>query len=460
MRKNKGVVICIAIVCILAIIVVGFTYLFFMTDILKSNEELFMKYFAQNIELFEEITDFEAIEVYENLKNENKYESNTNIKMIHSEGGEISNPLNNLSFKLDIQKDKEKKYVYADGKILYENEPSLEAEVIKEKEIYGIRFSDAVQQFVTIKKGENTEQVANDLNIDLKGLELLLDIIDGEQQIITTNEINLLKNELMDIIAKNIVVATFEKEKSTAITFNENLTKVNSYSVSLTSDQVEGIITELLNCIRNKIQILNMFEININDLIEKISEKLKGIEVKIIIYEQNQKLLRTDIQMEFGTIIIENINRNIDEIIAKITFFTKNNTPQYIIEVNKNNINNQETCNISINTKKGNKNNKILFSTKMKLIDNNIEFNTEITSKQNITTISMILENKINMLDEIEKKETLNKQNNFLISAFEVTKRKQFINLLKSIVEPKMNERRSLLMQKLIINNEYKDVNL
>ena len=96
----------------------------------------------------------------------------------------------------------------------------------------------------------------------------------------------------------------------------------------------------------------------------------------------------------------------------------------------------------------------------MKLIDNNIEFNTEITSKQNITTIAMILENKINMLDEIEKKETLNKQNNFLISAFEVTKRKQFINLLKSIVEPKMNERRSLLMQKLIINNEYKDVNV
>ena len=454
MKKSKGVVICIAIVFILAIIAVTFTYLFFMTDTLKSNEELFMKYFAQNKELFEEITDFETIKVYENLRNENRYESNTNIKMIHSEGGEISNSLNNLSFNIDVQKDKEEQYVYADGKILYEDEPSLEAEIIKEKEIYGIRFSDAVQQFVTIKKGENTEQVANDLNIDLKVLELLLSIIDGEQQIITTNEINLLKNELMGIITKNIIVGTFEKEKSSTITFNGISTKANSYSVSLTSDQVEIIITELLNCIRTKIQILNKFEINIDDLIEKISEKLKGTELKIIIYEQNQKLLRTDIQMEFGTIIIENINRNVEEIISKISYSTKNNTTQYIIEVNKNNINNQEICNISINIKKGNKNNKILFSTQMKLIDNNIEFNTEISYKQNITTIAMILENKINMLDEIEKKETLNQKNNFLISAFEQTKRKQFIEVLKNIVRPKINEKINLLTQRFIVNNE------
>ena len=250
MKKSKGVVICIGIVFILAIFVVSFTYLFFMTDILKSNEELFMKYFAQNKELFEEITDFETIKVYENLRHKNRYESNTNIKMIHSEGGEISNPINNLSFKLDIQKDNEEQYVYADGKILYEDEHSLEAEIIKEKEIYGIRFSDAVQQFVTIKKGENTEQVANNLNVDFEVLELLLNIIDGEQQRITTNEINLLKNELMDIITKNIIVGTFEKEKNTTITFNGISTKANSYSVSLTSDQVEVIITELLNCIR------------------------------------------------------------------------------------------------------------------------------------------------------------------------------------------------------------------
>ena len=64
MKKSKGVVICIAIVFILAIIAVTFTYLFFMTDILKNNEKLFMKYFVQNKELFEEITDFETIKVY------------------------------------------------------------------------------------------------------------------------------------------------------------------------------------------------------------------------------------------------------------------------------------------------------------------------------------------------------------------------------------------------------------
>lgn len=454
MKKSKGVVIAISIVLILAIVAATFAYLFFMTDVLKSNEELFIKYFAQNEEILQKITDFQTIKVYENLQNENKYESNTNIKMIHSEGGEISNPLNNLSMKLDIQKNNEEQYMYADSQILYEDEEYLEAEIIKEKEIYGIRFSDAVKQFVTIKKGENTEQVANDLNIDSEVLELLLNIIDGEQQIITTDKIDLLKNEFLDIITKNILKGIFEKEKNITITYNGIATKTNTYSVSLTNERVEVMITELLNFIKNKTQILNKFEINIDDFIEMISRKLKSTELKITLYEQNQKLIRTDIKMEFGTIIIENINRNDEEIIAAISYFIKNNTTQYIIEVNKNNINNQEICNISINIKNGNKNNKILCSTQMKLIDKSIEFKTEISSKQNITTIAMILENKINMLDELEKKETLNQQNNFLISAFEEQKRKQFIDVLKNIVKPKINEKINLLTQKFIINNE------
>lgn len=454
MKKSKGVVIAISIVLILAIVAATFAYLFFMTDVLKSNEELFIKYFAQNEEILQKITDFQTIKVYENLQNENKYESNTNIKMIHSEGGEISNPLNNLSMKLDIQKNNEEQYMYADSQILYEDEEYLEAEIIKEKEIYGIRFSDAVKQFVTIKKGENTEQVAKDINIDVEILEIILKIIDGEQQIITTDQMDLLKNEFLDIITKNILKGIFEKEKNITITYNGIATKTNTYSVSLTNEQVEVMITELLNFIKNKTQILNKFEINIDDFIEMISRKLKGTELKITLYEQNQKLIRTDIKMEFGTIIIENINRNDEEIIAAISYFIKNNTTQYIIEVNKNNINNQEICNISINIKNGNKNNKILCSTQMKLIDKSIEFKTEISSKQNITTIVMILENKINMLDELEKKETLNQQNNFLISAFEEQKRKQFIDVLKNIVKPKINEKINLLTQKFIINNE------
>ena len=43
-------------------------------------------------------------------------------------------------------------------------------------------------------------------------------------------------------------------------------------------------------------------------------------------------------------------------------------------------------------------------------------------------------------------------QNNFLISAFEEQKRKQFIDVLKNIVKPKINERVNLLMQKFAVN--------
>ena len=35
---------------------------------------------------------------------------------------------------------------------LYDEEKYLEAELIKQEELYGIRFTDAVQQFITLKK--------------------------------------------------------------------------------------------------------------------------------------------------------------------------------------------------------------------------------------------------------------------------------------------------------------------
>ena len=96
MKKNKILVITIIVFLILAITGGAFAYLYVKTDIFKSGKELFGKYFSQEIDRIQKMTDFETISVYQNLNNENKYESITNVKTTYSEGGEISNPLNNL----------------------------------------------------------------------------------------------------------------------------------------------------------------------------------------------------------------------------------------------------------------------------------------------------------------------------------------------------------------------------
>ena len=102
MKKNNKLVIIISIILILGIVSAVFAYLYLMTDMFRTNQELFVKYFAKNIETLEKVTDLKTAEIYENLENENKYESNMNFKINYSEGGEISNPLNNLTAQIDI----------------------------------------------------------------------------------------------------------------------------------------------------------------------------------------------------------------------------------------------------------------------------------------------------------------------------------------------------------------------
>ena len=61
MRKNKSLIKVVTIILILALLGGVFAYLYIATDIFKSNQELFAKYFSQNTETFKKITDFQTI---------------------------------------------------------------------------------------------------------------------------------------------------------------------------------------------------------------------------------------------------------------------------------------------------------------------------------------------------------------------------------------------------------------
>ena len=101
MRKNNKLIIIISIILVLVLAGAVFAYLYLMTDTFKTNQELFAKYFVQDLQTLEKITDLKTTEVYKNLKYQDIYESNADIKIIDSKGGEISAPLNNLSASLD-----------------------------------------------------------------------------------------------------------------------------------------------------------------------------------------------------------------------------------------------------------------------------------------------------------------------------------------------------------------------
>ena len=310
MRKNNKLIVIISMVLILAIASAVLAYLYLMTDIFRSNQESFAKYFGQNEEMLQKMTDLKTIEVYKNLKNESKYESNTNIKIVHSEGGEISNSLNNLTAKLDVQKDNEEQYTYIDGQILYEDEEYLETELIKEKNVYGIRFTDAIQQFITVENDENFNEIMNDIGLTTEQSEDLINFIDGKTN--NNEEITTLKGKYLNIVTSTIANGEFSKQKNTVITYNNNTVNTNSYSVLLTSKQVENLLIEILNDVKNETKISNKetFINMIDETIEKISGEIEIPTVKITVYEYKQNTIRTAFEIGEHNILVENVEQD------------------------------------------------------------------------------------------------------------------------------------------------------
>lgn len=459
MKSKKILIIVIILIVILGLGGATFAYLFMATDIFKSNKELFAKYMSQNIEDFQSLGDLKTIQTYKDLSNQGKYESNTDIKMTYSEGGEVSNPVNNLSANLDVQKDNENEYFYADGQILFNEEEYLESEIIKDKELYGIRFSDVAKQFVSIKNDEKIEDIADEIGIDSSVLEKIINIIDGtakvSEEIISQDDAKTLKEKYSNMITKTISEGTFSKQRNAMITYNNNKIKTNSYTVSLTNTQVEKLLVEILNNIKNESVIVKnikneSFGEQIDELVKVLTDEKELPAIKITVFEQNKRTIRTVVEIGGDKIIIENAKGD-GERISKIQFtkIVSEKTNKYDIELTKETLENKEDVSINVNVEDGEENYTVSLSSEMQLTDENIETNIIIGYKKDILSIKAELYNAIDFTNDFEERQTLLEGNNLVLSDMEQERRKTLIDILKENVPIKTETRVELLKEAL-----------
>lgn len=452
MKSKKILIITLIIILVLAVAGTVFTYLFLATDTFKSDKELFAKYISQNSETLEKFTDLQTKKVYEGLKDEEKYESDTEIKATYSEGGEVSNPINNLSAKINIQKDNTEDYFYADGQISYGNEKYLEAEAIKDQEAYGVRFTDIVKQFVTVKNDSKLGEVAKDLGTDSVTLEKIMDVIDGKEnateEIVSKEDVQKIKDKYMNIITNAISNGTFSSNKDAKITYNNNTVSAKAYTVSLTSEQVEGMIVEILNNLKEEDKIGEKYQDKINDIISNITDEKEIPAVKITVYEQNKKTIRTAIEItSLAKITVENTDEN-NELKTKIQIsgISTETTEEYNIEITKKTDENQENVEAVLSVTNGDDTYQAGISNTLKNSDSEIQIKTIFEYKKDILTAALNLNNNIILGDSFEKKQTL-ANNNYVLNDAPAESRQKVITQLKQVVPEKMTTRMGLLME-------------
>lgn len=468
--SKKILIIVITVIAILAVIGGVLAFLFISTDTFKSDKELFKKYFAQNIEEYKQMADSKTYKIYQNLKDTELYETNTEIGIKYSEGGEVSNPLNDFSLKFKTQKENEN--IYRDAQILFQDEEYLEIEGIKEDDVYGIRFTDVFRQFISVRNDEEIMQVPNNIELDPEMLQTVFSIIEGNysvmDSIITKEEANTLKERYMNIVLENVQNATYTSQKKAMITLNNNTVKVNSYGLELSSDQVQNLIVQILNNIKtddiiiDKLEKYNLtdreeFENQIDEILENLGIDQKIPSIKITVYEQNGITVRTTIDTEIEKITIENSKQEGKSIIKiQETILDEEEEKQKNIEISKLSTDSNETYNVKMEVIEGEDEYTIITEMNTKISD---MIETKLTSEyqKGITKIEVNFDSSTNTT-EIGDKIKLNQNNNVILNDIEETMRKRVISSVETEVPKRIMAKTATLLEKLQLTQSIEQI--
>lgn len=472
-NNNSKKILIIAIIVILVLAIAGavVAYLATATDTFKSSKELFMRYMSKNIQKIEQLKNSDTYNTYKSLENENAYEQDIKMKIGYAVGGEVSNPLNDLAIVVKKQKDNLDEYSYTDAQVLYKDEEYLESELIQNKEILGIRFTDIVKQFITVRDGENLDVVAEDMEVDIEDLQDYIQMIAGTksitEKIISKEQIETLKNKYTDIIKNNLQNATYSKLNKAMITVNDQTVQTSAYTAKLSQEQTRTLVLEILNNIRNeniiiekleKIELKEKFETELDKLIEEITDVAEYKSIEITVYEQNGEPLK--MAMVFGTnkFAIEALsNENSLDIKIQNSIINEENIQEQTIDITKTNSEKQEEYNINIKITEGEEEKQINIKNTMEKNSDNISITTVFDYIKGINQFKITNNNNIKLLEEIEERKELNEQNNVILNDLATEPRKNIIGLLKQRVPEKIETRLNLLAEVLELNLEQEE---
>lgn len=460
MKKNKKPMIVISIILALCIIALIVICIFLFTDTFKTNKQLFSKYFGQNEDVLNEISNLKIAETYKNLKNENQYISNTNIKVTHSEGGEVSNPINNLSGQIRIQKDSETQYKYLNAELLYNDESYLGIEAIQEQDLYGARFP-GIKQFVSVKDDETIYSVENNL-IENEYEINLFEKITGENLIENDVKLlNYLKDKYKNIIVAKLLEGTFSKQKDAVITYNNVATKTNAYTLDLNSQQVQNMIVEVLNNLYNDTETIRSLQLpiteeqcrkTIDDIIKYFKDEYDAPEIKLTVYERKQQTIRTMVEVGEYKATIENTKQN-GTIVTNIKYINEETNTEYDVQISKKSENENEEFGIVLGIIENGVKQETSLLDKAKYTDGRIENVVEIKYTQNITDIVLTIENKINLGGNFTKAQTLDSSNNVILNNLSSGKQKELVALLQKQVPEKIQNQIKQIVEKILTSN-------
>lgn len=466
-KKEKNMVLIISvIVVVLVIFAIIASVLYFNTDMFKSKGDLFVKYIIGNIENTNNITNGENINEFNSKLGENKYTSNSNIKIKCTENvGEVSedskNSINDFNISINGKTDRSSNYDYKDIKISNQNEEKMQIEYVKDNDTYGVKFPELFQQYI-LADNSNLKELFE--NIGYEDSSKIPDKIEINDDIFSyinfsSDEVSQLKEKYTNLLQKEVSAKNISKESNQIIQIGEQKVKASSYTLTLTKEQMNNIFLKVLEEIKQDDIILNKLG-NISDL-EDIyytttkNNNAENLKTKFVddIEELIRKISSTNIGNDATKITVYQSNKNTVKTVIEYTGYqisldilNQNNTKY--MEVNIQNDNTSSTKTIAYKEDSGNNIleitnnidgdiNKTTINNDINIEENKGSRDLTYTFEGNNNKVEITCKKNIEFVDKIDKENT--SQNSIKLNELSSENVTNITERIKSSVSEKVN---------------------
>ena len=425
-KKKKKIMIIITSIVVVLLIIGILIFLYFTTDMFKSNETLFAKYMVKAFSQVGELSTENKLKEAEQLLENNKYLSNIEATVNYNENGNTDNNINNMKIKIDSQIDKASQYDYKDIQIQNNDEKIVGIEYLKQSETNAIKLN-GIKQFVSssnIKESINTIESLNSINTNQ-----LFEFSEEEKET--------LKNRYIGIINQNITPDNYSKQSGAVITVNNKQLRANAYSIKITKEKFNDTFIKVLEQIKtddiilNKIQsfedIIKQYNSNNNyvtgsfkdtfiAIIDNIIEEIKNNNIgqqerTMAVYESNGNTVRISVQTEEGTLNIDFVNEDNNKMIELKNTKLSEKENSFTIKTERKIEENLDSIIFYIKEVKDDVSKNIELSAEEKLENNNLARNIALKLYNDNTDATLNISEQTTIVNEFTDKVELSEDN-------------------------------------------------
>ena len=299
-KKNKGIIITLIILIIILLLVGAIAYMYFFTDIFKSNKELFFKYTSQLIQTEDGFIENQLVQYFQE-KQTTTYENSGNIAfdVSISDLEEETELANDFNITFSGVTDKANNKTEQEISLNYSDSVNLPFTYRKTTNLVGIQTQYIGSSFVAVKTDE-----------EISGFDNLNQFIQLQNLTFSNEDIQNIKTTYFDNILNTLDDSKFS-------TFTEG--DLTGYRLTLTGEELENVLIQMLEALKTDTTTINNLndifagldldieidENYINDLIDDLSSLNLADNIEINVYAQDGSLSKLDIEIAGNTISID-----------------------------------------------------------------------------------------------------------------------------------------------------------